>query len=275
MNNLETYSESIFENIKHIDEFGNEYWDARELMPLLEYSKWENFHKVIKRAMLACETSRNQVSDDFPEVRKIVEAGATTKTILDYKLSRYACYLIVQNANPKKKSVALGQTYFAVQTRKQEITELEYSRLSEDEKRLYTRILVNNKNKYLFQTAKDAGVANFGKFNNYGYKGLYNGETAKQIAKRKNIDEHEDILDYMGSEELGANLFRITQTEAKLKKDNVDNEDDACLTHYNVGKTVRKAIEELGGNMPETLPTPEKSIKELEKEELQRIGTNP
>lgn len=275
MNNLETYSESIFENIKHIDEFGNEYWDARELMPLLEYSKWENFHKVIKRAMLACETSRNQVSDDFPEVRKIVEAGATTKTILDYKLSRYACYLIVQNANPKKKSVALGQTYFAVQTRKQEITELEYSRLSEDEKRLYTRILVNNKNKYLFQTAKDVGVANFGKFNNYGYKGLYNGETAKQIAKRKNIDEHEDILDYMGSEELGANLFRITQTEAKLKKDNVDNEDDACLTHYNVGKTVRKAIEELGGNMPETLPTPEKSIKELEREELQRIGTNP
>lgn len=276
MNNLETYSESIFENIKHIDEFGNEYWDARELMPLLEYSKWENFHKVIKRAMLACETSNNNVSDHFPELRKtIAMPKGASKTVVDYKLSRYACYLIVQNANPKKKSVALGQTYFAVQTRKQEITELEYSRLSEDEKRLYTRILVNNKNKYLFQTAKDAGVANFGKFNNYGYKGLYNGETAKQIAKRKNIDEHEDILDYMGSEELGANLFRITQTEAKLKKDNVDNEDDACLTHYNVGKTVRKAIEELGGNMPETLPTPEKSIKELEREELQRIGTNP
>lgn len=276
MNNLETYSESIFENIKHIDEFGNEYWDARELMPLLEYSKWENFHKVIKRAMLACETSNNNVSDHFPELRKtIAMPKGASKTVVDYKLSRYACYLIVQNANPKKKSVALGQTYFAVQTRKQEITELEYSRLSEDEKRLYTRILVNNKNKYLFQTAKDAGVANFGKFNNYGYKGLYNGETAKQIAKRKSIDEHEDILDYMGSEELGANLFRITQTEAKLKKDNVDNEDDACLTHYNVGKTVRKAIEELGGNMPETLPTPEKSIKELEREELQRIGTNP
>ena len=136
------------------------------------------------------------------------------------------------------------------------------------------RILVNNKNKYLFKTAREAGVENFGKFNNYGYKGLYNGETAKQIAKRKNIKENEDILDYMGSEELGANLFRITQTEAKLKKDNIDNEDDACLTHYNVGKTVRKAIEELGGNMPETLPTPEKSIKELEKDELQKIGNN-
>ena len=276
MNNLETYSESIFENIKHIDEFGNEYWDARELMPLLEYSKWENFHKVIKRAMLACETSNNNVSDHFPEFRKtIAMPKGASKTVVDYKLSRYACYLIVQNANPKKKSVALGQTYFAVQTRKQEITELEYSRLSEDEKRLYTRILVNNKNKYLFQTAKDSGVENFGKFNNYGYKGLYNGETAKQIAKRKNINEHEDILDYMGSEELGANLFRITQTEAKLKKDSVDNEKDACLTHYHVGKTVRKAIQELGGNMPETLPTPEKSIRELEKEELQRIGTNP
>lgn len=258
MNNLETYSEGIFENSKHIDEFGNEYWDARELMPLLEYSKWENFHKVIKRAMLACETSNNNVSDHFPEFRKtIAMPKGASKTVVDYKLSRYACYLIVQNANPKKKSVALGQTYFAVQTRKQEITELEYSRLSEDEKRLYTRILVNNKNKYLFQTAKDAGVANFGKFNNYGYKGLYNGETAKQIAKRKNIDEHEDILDYMGSEELGANLFRITQTEAKLKKDSVDNEKDACLTHYHVGKTVRKAIQE------------------LEREELQRIGTNP
>lgn len=258
MNNLETYSESIFENIKHIDEFGNEYWDARELMPLLEYSKWENFHKVIKRAMLACETSNNNVSDHFPEFRKtIAMPKGALKTVVDYKLSRYACYLIVQNANPKKKSVALGQTYFAVQTRKQEITELEYSRLSEDEKRLYTRILVNNKNKYLFQTAKDSGVENFGKFNNYGYKGLYNGETAKQIAKRKSINENEDILDYMGSEELGANLFRITQTEAKLKKDSVDNEKDACLTHYHVGKTVRKAIQE------------------LEKEELQRIGTNP
>lgn len=221
MNNLETYSESIFENIKHIDEFGNEYWDARELMPLLEYSKWENFHKVIKRAMLACETSNNNVSDHFPEFRKtIAMPKGASKTVVDYKLSRYACYLIVQ-------------------------------------------------------TAKDAGVANFGKFNNYGYKGLYNGETAKQIAKRKSINQNEDILDYMGSEELGANLFRITQTEAKLKKDSVDNEKDACLTHYHVGKTVRKAIQELGGNMPETLSTPEKSIRELEKEELQRIGTNP
>lgn len=275
MSNIEEYTEKTFESIKHTDELGNEYWEARELMPLLEYSKWENFHKVINRAMIACETSNNKILDHFPEFRKtIAMPKGASKTVTDYKLSRYACYLIVQNANPRKKSVAFGQTYFAIQTRKQEITELEYSKLSEDEKRLYTRILVNNKNKYLFKTARESGVENFGKFNNYGYKGLYNGETAKQIAQRKNIKENEDILDYMGSEELGANLFRITQTEAKLKKDNIDTEDAACLTHYNVGKTVRKAIEELGGNMPETLPTPERSIKELEKEELQKIGNN-
>lgn len=273
MNNIEEYKEKIFENIKHIDEFGNEFWDARELMPLLEYSKWENFHKVINRAMIACETSNNNVSDHFPEFRKPIVGGkGNIQNVIDYHLSRYACYLIVQNANPKKKSVAFGQTYFAIQTRKQEITELEYSRLSEEEKRLYTRILVNSKNKYLFKTAREAGVENFGKFNNYGYKGLYNGENAKEIAKRKNIKENEDILDYMGSEELGANLFRITQTEAKLKKDNIDNEKDACSTHYRVGKTVRKAIQELGGNMPETLPTPEKSIRELEKDELKKIS---
>lgn len=253
MSNIEEYNEKIFENIKHIDEFGNDFWDARELMPLLEYSKWENFHKVINRAMIACETSNNNVNDHFPEFRKMVDIGSKTKReTVDYHLSRYACYLIVQNANPKKKSVAFGQTYFAIQTRKQEITELEYSRLSEEEKRLYTRILVNSKNKYLFKNAREAGVANFGKFNNYGYKGLYNGETAKEISKRKNIKENEDILDYMGSEELGANLFRITQTEAKLKKDNIDNEKEIIET---IKKVVdiqeqqmnpnRKKIEEL------------------------------
>ena len=275
MNHKESYKEKTFESIKHIDEFGNEYWEARELMPLLEYSKWENFHKVIKRAMIACETSNNKASDHFPEFRKPIVGGkGNIQNVVDYHLSRYSCYLIVQNANPRKKSVALGQTYFAVQTRKQEISELEYSKLSEDEKRLYTRILVNNKNKYLFKTARDAGVTNYGKFNNYGYKGLYNGETAKQIAKRKKITDSEDILDYMNSEELGANLFRITQTEAKLKKDSVENEKDACLTHYNVGKTIRKAIKELGGNMPETLPNPKKSIKELEKKELKKYRIN-
>ena len=214
------------------------------------------------------------VDDHFPVKGKIVKSGATTKEVIDYKLSRYACYLIVQNASPARhKSVALGQTYFAVQTRKMEITQQEYSKLSEDEKRLYTRINVKNKNKYLFDTAKKAGVNNYAKFYDYGYKGLYNGKTAKQIAKRKGIDpEKEDILDYMGSTELAANLFRITQTDEVLKNKNVNNEDDACKTHHAVGQAVRQTIKKIGGTMPEKLPTPEKSIKELEKEELKKIN---
>lgn len=186
---IEEYNDKIFERIKHIDEYGNEYWEARELMSLLEYSKWENFHKVIKRAMIACKASNTNVSEQFHEFRKPIQGGnGNIQNVIDYRLSRYACYLIVQNANPNKKSVALGQTYFAIQTRKQEITELEYSKLSENEKRLYNRIVANNKNKALFYQAKKSGVENFGKFNNYGYKGLYNGETAKQIADRKGIN---------------------------------------------------------------------------------------
>lgn len=266
---LEKYNEMIFENIKHIDEEGHEYCYARELSKVLEYKDWRNFQNVITKAVISAKNSISEQKDWLVEVDKPIKTGKGKEEIIkDFKLSRYMCYLIVQNANPSKEVVALGQTYFAIQTRKQEITELEYSRLSEDQKRLYTRTLVNNKNKYLFKAAKKSGVENFGKFNNYGYKGLYNGETAKQIAKRKKIKENEDILDYMDSEELGANLFRITQTEAKLKKDKIENEMDACNTHYKVGKTVRRAIEELGGNMPETLPTPKKSIKKLENEEL-------
>ena len=243
-------------------------------MPMLEYSKWEHFAKVINKAKISCNLSGQSVEDHFPVKGKIVKSGATTKEVIDYKLSRYACYLIVQNANPvRHKSVALGQTYFAVQTRKMEITEEEYSRLSEDEKRLYSRINVKKKNKYLFDTAKKSGVQNYGKFNDYGYRGLYGGETAKQIAKRKGIDsDREDILDYMGSTELVANLFRITQTDEVLKNKNINNEDDACITHHKVGQAVRQTIKKIGGTMPEKLPTPEKSIKELEKEELEKIS---
>lgn len=276
MNSIDTYKEKTFEDIKHIDELGNEYWEARELMLALEYSKWEHFAKVINKAKISCKLSGIDVDDHFPVIGKTIKMPkGATKEVIDYKLSRYACYLIVQNASPvRHKSVALGQTYFAVQTRKMEITQEEYSKLSEDERRLYTRINVKNKNKYLFDTAKNAGVTNYGKFNDYGYKGLYNGETAKQIAERKGIDsEKEEILDYMGSTELAANLFRITQTDDVLKIKNVDNEDDACQTHHNVGKAVRKTIKEIGGIMPENLPTPKKSIKQLEKEEYKKISS--
>lgn len=272
MNNIENYSENIFDSIRHVDENGVEYWEARELQKVLEYSQWRRFNEVIKKAMVACEVAKNRTSDHFANVGKIVEAGATRKKVEDYKLSRYACYLIVQNGDSRKEIIALGQTYFAMKTRKMELTEEEYKNLSEDEKRIYIRSNVSKKNKKLFCTAKNCGVKNYGKFNNYGYMGLYNGETAKDIAKRKNIDENEEILDWMGSTELAANLFRITQTEDVLDKKKINCEDKACDTHYKVGKAVRNAISEIGGTMPEELPTPDKSVNELEQDELLQIS---
>ena len=267
MNELKEYTERLFEDIKRIGEDGNEYWLARELMPLLEYSKWENFNNVIKKAVIAYKNSNNDDSYWLPEVRKpIITGKGKEEYIIDYKLSRYICYLIVQNANPKKKMVALGQTYFAIQTRKQELSEKEYSELTEDEKRFYQRNLTRKGNYSLNIAARNAGVKYFDKFHNSGYKGLYNGETANDIAKRKKLRYREDILDNMGSEELAANLFRITQTEAKLKNENISVENEANKTHYEVGKEIRNTIEKLGGTMPEELPTPDKSLKELEKE---------
>ena len=214
-------TERDFESIKHTDENGVEFWYARELMVVLEYKQWRRFEQVIERAKEACKNSNISIDDHFADVGKIVRAGVTNKDIGDIKLTRYACYLIAQNGDSRKKAIAHAQTYFAVQTRKQEITRQEYEQLSEDEKRLYTRQNVKDKNKYLFDTAKLAGVKNYGKFNNYGYRGLYNGETADDIAKRKGLRYREDILDNMGSDELIANLFRISQTEQRLKKDNI------------------------------------------------------
>ena len=236
-------------------------------MKVLNYKDWRYFDAVIKKAILAFQNSELDYIDHFVVDNKMVEIGSGAKREQkDYKLTRYACYLIAQNSNPRLKIIALAQTYFAVQTRKQEITEKEYSMLTEDEKRFYQRNLTRKGNYSLNQTAKKAGVKNFDKFHNSGYKGLYNGETADDIAKRKGLRYREDILDNMGSDELIANLFRISQTEQRLKKDNVDTEKRACDTHNKIGKIVRKAIKEAGGTMPEDLPTPKKSLKQLEKE---------
>ena len=267
MNEIKEYTEKLFEDIKHIDDNGKEYWLARELMPLLEYSKWENFDNVIQKAVISYKNSNNNDSYWLPEVRKpIITGKGKEEFIKDYKLSRYICYLIVQNANPKKKMVALGQTYFAIQTRKMELSEKEYNELTEDEKRFYQRDLTKKGNYSLNIAARNAGVRNFDKFHNSGYKGLYNGETANDIARRKKLRYREDILDNMGSDELIVNLFRISQTEQKLKNEDIKLEKEANKTHYEVGKEIRNTIKRLGGTMPEALPTPNKSLKELEKE---------
>ena len=269
MNKLErnkNYSNQSFEDIKHIDENGIEYWEARELMKMLEYNKWENFEKVINKAKEACENSNISANEHFPDVRKLSKRANNAEVLIkDYKLTRYACYLIAQNGDPRKEVIALAQTYFAIQTRKQEISEKEYSLLTEDEKRFYQRNLTRKGNYSLNQAAKNAGVKNFDKFHNSGYKGLYNGETADDIAKRKGLRYREDILDNMGSEELAANLFRITQTESKLKRDNISTEKEANKTHYNIGKNIREVIAKNGGTMPEDLPTPKEEFKTIRK----------
>ena len=267
MNEIEKYNEKMFEQIKHIDENGNEYWEARELQKILEYKDWRNFRKVIDKAIISCVNSNLCLYEyQFVMFNKPIRGGnGNIQLVDDFKLSRYACYLIVQNGDSKKKTIALGQTYFAIQTRKMELTEEEYSKLDEDEKRLYKRRQTKDGNKALYRTAIKKGVKNFDKFTNAGYKGLYNGETADDIAKRKGLRYREEILDHMGSAELGANLFRITQTEELLQRQKEQSEKIASDTHYKVGKTIRKTIKELGNTMPEDLPTPSKSIKELEK----------
>ena len=267
MNEIKEYTEKMFEDIKHIDGNGNEYWEARELQKVLKYTQWRRFENTIDKAKIACEKSNINVCDHFADVGKMVSIGSNTKReTRDYRLTRYACYLITQNGDSRKEVIAFAQTYFAIQTRKQELNEKEYSFLTEEEKRLYQRNLTKEGNYLLNIAAKNAGVKNFDKFHNSGYKGLYNGETADDIFKRKKLRYREDILDNMGSDELIANLFRISQTEQKLRNDNIEGEQKANKTHYEVGRKIRTTIKELGGTMPEDLPTPEKSLKELEKE---------
>ena len=273
MKELKSREYKRFEDIKQIRADGTEFWSARELAPALEYTKWENFQNVIKRAMIACENSGHSVEDDFPEVRKIVDAGITSKPVKDYELTRYACYLIVQNGDPRKEVIALGQTYFAIQTYRQEVAD-HFNELDEDRRRLVVRGDIKQWNQMLAETAHSAGVITneeFAIFQNAGYMGLYGGLDVDDIHKRKNLEVGQKILDYMGSTELIANLFRISQTEEKLRKDKVDNAKTATSIHYSVGKEVRSAIEKIGGTMPEDLPTPEKSIQEIEREQMARL----
>lgn len=267
------YTESLFESIRHVNKYGQEFWYARDLQIALEYTEWRNFCKVIEKAKEACRGSNNAVSDHFVDVNKIVNAGATSKDIGDIQLSRYACYLIVQNGDPRKKVIALGQTYFAVKTRQQELIE-NYENLSEDQKRIAIRQEMKEHNKMLVAAAKDAGVEttlDYAIFQNYGYMGLYGGLKASNIKERKGLKKSQDILDYMGYEELAANLFRATQTEAKLRRENIQGKQEANKTHFEVGKKVRDTIKDLGGTMPEDLPTPEKSIQQLEREQKKKL----
>jgi DNA-damage-inducible protein D len=271
-NEIDKYNETTFDSIKHIDELDNEYWEARELQKVLEYSNWQNFKIVIDKAVVSLETEGSVKEDWLIEVNKpIITGKGKEELILDYRLSRYICYLIVQNGDPRKKVIAEGQKYFAVQTRKQELNEKDYNALSEEEKRFYNRNITKKGNYLLNEAARNAGVKNFDKFHNFGYKGLYNGETADDIAKRKGLRYREDILDNMGSDELAANIFRISQTKQKIENDNIQTEKEANKAHYKVGAIVRNAIKRSGGTMPEKLSTPTKSLKELEKKEKREL----
>ena len=267
MANIQKYNEKTFETIKHVNEHGREYWLARELQEVLEYSQWRRFEEVIERAKFACQKSGNFVSDHFAEIGKMVSIGSgAEREVSDIMLSRYACYLIVMNGDSRKKVIAVGQTYFAVKTHQQELME-EYDQLTENQKRLAIRSEMSAHNKSLAEAAQQAGIntpQEYAIFQNKGYQGLYGGLGMKEIHARKGLKKSQKILDHMGSTELAANLFRATQTDEKLRREKIKGKRAACDTHYAVGRKVRQTIRELGGTMPENLPTPEKSIKQIE-----------
>ncbi|MBQ7884544.1 MAG: DNA damage-inducible protein D [Clostridia bacterium] len=267
-----------FEQIKHTREDKSEYWLARELQKTLEYSEWRNFSKVLDRAMLSCKNSGFEIRDHFVEVNKTVEmpSKAKPKTIIDYELTRYACYLIVQNGDPRKEIIATGQTYFAIQTRRQELNEY-FNSLDEDNKRLVVRGDIKQWNQLLAESAHKAGVLTdeeFATFQNAGYMGLYGGETVADIHKRKGLKPNEKILDFMASPELIANLFRISQTEEKIKNEFIQGAENATMAHYEVGTAVREAIKKVNGTLPEDMETPKQSISQIEKKKLKELKSN-
>lgn len=265
--NKQLNNKNPFEQIKQINEYGAEFWSARDLQIVLEYSSWQKFINVINKAMQACSNSKVAIKNHFNQTVKMVSIGYDTpRQIEDYHLSRYACYLIIQNADPSKDIIANGQTYFAVQTRRQELLDND-KELTEDELRLKLRKEMKTHNKQLAEAANQAGVVeplDYAIFQNHGYKGLYGGMDKKAIHTKKGLKKSQDILDHMGSTELAANLFRATQTEEKLRREKIKGKTKANQTHYEVGKKIRQTIKELGGTMPEDLPTPPRSIKQLE-----------
>lgn len=274
MGDLKAKEYKQFEDIKHMTDEGVEFWYARELAPVLEYVQWRNFSKVIDKAMLACKNSGFTLADHFADVSKTIPMPkGAIKSVPDYQLSRYACYLIVQNGDPRKEVIALGQTYFAIQTRRQEVADV-FNQLDEDSKRLVVRGDVKNWNSMLADAAHHAGITeqvDYAEFQNAGYMGLYGGLRVADIHRRKGLAENEKILDHMGSVELAANLFRITQTEEIMSREQPQGLNAASSIHHTVGKEVRQTIERVGGTMPEDLPTPEKSITEIEKEQLKQL----
>ncbi len=260
---------ATFESIRQLADGGHEFWSARDLAPLLEYQDWRNFLQVVDKARVACEQSGRAVADHFGDTTKMVSIGSgAQRPVTDIRLSRYACYLIVQNGDPGKPVIANGQTYFALQTRRQELADDDkFAQLSESEKRLAIRNELATHNKHLAAAAKEAGVEtgiDFAIFQDHGYKGLYGGLGNKEIHARKGLKKSQKILDHMGSTELAANLFRATQTEEKLRREQVRGRTQANQTHFDVGRKVRKTIAELGGTMPERLPKPDKSIQQIE-----------
>jgi DNA-damage-inducible protein D len=271
MPDIEKYSQSDFEKAKQHTQDGVEFWYARDLKDILEYEQWRNFLTVVEKAKESCKNAKNDIGDHFADVSKMVEIGSEAKrSIDDIMLSRYACYLIVQNGDPRKKIIALGQTYFAVKTRERENDEA----FIEDQKRFAIRNELRNHNKSLAEAANMSGIDNpkdYAIFQNKGYQGLYNGLGVKDIHKRKGLDKNQKILDHMGSTELAANLFRATQTDDKLRRENIRGKEKANMTHFVVGKKVRQTIKELGGTMPEDIELPEKSIQEIEEKHKKRL----